>query len=262
MNPKKQLITFKKVWFGYNHQSKNIISDLSIDIYDQSIITILGLNGSGKTTMMLLLLGLESPQKGEILFLGEEENPRMKKEMNIGYIPQYEEIPLGFTVYEYVLLGRIPFVNIFSRPSNYDREIALNILDELNIYELRESNLSKISGGELQKVRIARVLTQQPDLLLLDEPTTHLDLKSKWSIQEILINQKKQGKTIVFTTHDASEAVDIADYVMLMKKGKRSKFAIKNKVMTEENLSYYLEVPMEIIYANKHKIILQRRAEL
>jgi len=259
MNSQQPFISFKDVWFGYNHRSKDIIKELSIDINNQSITTILGLNGSGKTTLLLLLLGLLTPNKGELVFFGKKRCSQMREKINIGYVPQYEEIPFGFTVFEYVLLGRFPFVNIFHSPSDKDREVVTQILCELNINDLQNLNLSKISGGELQKVRIARVLAQQPDILLLDEPTTHLDLKSKRSIQEILVNQKKQNKTIVFTTHDASEAVNVADYVLLMKKGVKAKYAIKDQLLTNEDLSYYLEIPLEIIYKNDRKLIIHKR---
>ena len=259
MNSEQSFISFKNVWFGYNHRSKDIIKELSIDIYDQSITTILGLNGSGKTTLLLLLLGIFPPNKGELIFWGKEKCSRIREKVNIGYVPQYEEIPFGYSVFEYVLLGRFPFVSLFGSPSDRDRKVVTQILCELRISELRDLKLLKISGGELQKVRIARVLAQQPEILLLDEPTTHLDLKSKRSIQEIIINQKKQGKTIIFTTHEPSEAIYIADYVLLMKKGEKAKYAIKDKLLTNENLSYFLEIPLEIIDTDNRKVIINKR---
>ena len=242
------------VQFSYPENSSRIITNLSLEIPCSSITAILGMNGSGKSTLLQLLLGTLVPEKGEIRFEGN-----LMKSHNggkIAFLPQVEYLAFDYSVEEYILFGRIPYVDIWGIPSFGDLKKVNKILGELKLNELRNKKITHLSGGELQKVRLARALVQEPSVLLLDEPTTYLDLHSKKNILDLLNTLKSKGVTIIMASHDPSEASEIADYFVLMRKGKPPFSGYQQEVFTEENLSATYMMNLNIINVLKKKIVI------
>lgn len=231
--------------FSFEKGEKPVIDDFSAEFPLGSRVAILGLNGSGKTTFMNLLLGLLKPESGTVLI---RENSRVESlaSLNgaVGYLPQMENIPFDYYVKEYILLGRLPYIPIFSFPTAIDEKLVTTVLEVLEITGLSNKRLSEISGGELQRVRLARILAQEPEIILMDEPTSHLDIKHRKSIY-LLVNQFSQlGKTVIYSSHDPQEIVETSDYCVLMGKGRKTILEKTSSLAQSDLLSEYFETPL------------------
>jgi iron complex transport system ATP-binding protein len=229
-----------------------------MEIEATSITAILGPNGAGKTTLLNTILGLLKPQAGNIYFNGLPIAQYTRRQLSkmIGLVPQSESIPFNFSVYEYILLGRTPYMGIFNMPSKEDFRFTNQVLESLNLWALKDRPLPELSGGERQLVLLARALAQQPKVLLLDEPTSHLDLSNTGKILRILKELINHDVTVLFTTHDPQVAIYSADEVVLMLRGQVLVAGKVNDIMTAKNLSqtYGTEVLVEEI--NHRKVVL------
>jgi len=240
--------------YRYPEEDHSALQDITLDVTNDNIVAILGNNGSGKTTLLLLVLKKYLPHAGAIHFLNE--NNATENEIRIGYLPQIEKTPYGFTVIEYVMMGRYPHVGWLNLPDERDREISQKVIRELQVEKLSKKHLSDLSGGELQKVRIARLLAQEPDILLMDEPANHLDLKNRRELLSIIHNLKDKNKIILFTTHDPNDAVEIANQVLLMKDGSVVAFGQTNTVMRQDNLQKTFDIPINLQQINKKIVVI------
>lgn len=184
---------------GYNDIC--ILKDININIEDKEFVAIIGPNGGGKTTLLKTILGLVKPSKGNIKIYGSKlEN----KNKSIGYVPQFSKFektfPIG--VFDVVLMGRLKSnIKVFHSYSKKDIEYAQNIMNMLDIYDIKDKQIGQLSGGQLQRTLIARALCMEPKLLLLDEPTASLDEQSKINVYSILKKLNK-NMTILMVTHD------------------------------------------------------------
>jgi iron complex transport system ATP-binding protein len=241
-------LTFNHLSFRYGPGGKDVIDDISMDIPAGQVTAILGPNGAGKTTLLHLLLGFLRPLKGRVLVRGKPHQDFSRREMGqlMGLVPQWEHIPFNFSVLEYVLLGRAPYLDPLQMPKDTDRHIALESLDNLNIAHLRDRSLPALSGGERQIVLLARALAQQTQILLLDEPTAHLDLGNQKRILGLLRHLTHQGITIVLTTHDPNIASYIADHMVFMRTGQIYAQGGIDQVLTEENLAAVYDTPIVV----------------
>ncbi len=250
-----QNIDIKKLHFRYRINESFVLNDISLEIQNDTIIAILGNNGSGKTTLLLTLLKRLIPTSGTIDFVNIDK--KNENEIRIGYLPQIEKIPFGFTVEEYVLLGRFQQVNMFHIPSKNDLKITQEILKELEIEWMQYKKISDLSGGELQKVRIARIMAQEPDIFLLDEPANHLDLQNRRELLSIIQKKmKKNKKIVIFTTHDPNDALAIAKQVLLMNKGIVIQFGETKTIMQKDLLQKTFEIPIQIQKIEGKTVIL------
>lgn len=204
---------------GYG--SKLILSDISFDVCKGEIIALLGPNGSGKSTLLKTLCGTIRPLSGEIELLGENLKSLKSKRLAqlIGYVPQDEEHSFGFSVREVVLMGRLPYADsLFESPN--DHEIAERAMQITHCNDLADSSITEISGGERQRVLIARALAQEPQCLLLDEPNNHLDVRHVMALRTILRDlAKKDGIAMVAAVHDLNFASILADRVIVLNQG-------------------------------------------
>ena len=243
------IISIHSLEFSYDPRQKNVLNAVSFDIEPGTISTILGPNGAGKTTLIHLMLGLQKPASGSILLNGRpiEEYTRRELSQWIGLVPQSEHIPFDFSVLEYVLLGRAPYLGPLDLPSEADVEIARQTLVQTGIVELESRPIPELSGGELQLVMIARALAQQPKVLLLDEPTSHLDLSNRNKTLRILNRLRKNGTTILFTTHDPEAASLVADNLVLMKSGNVLYTGGMDDTFTSPKLSETYGTEIEVI---------------
>ena len=243
------IISIDSLEFSYDPRQKNVLNAVSFDIEPGTISTILGPNGAGKTTLIHLMLGLQKPASGSILLNGRpiEEYTRRELSQWIGLVPQSEHIPFDFSVLEYVLLGRAPYLGPLDLPSEADVEIARQTLVQTGIVELESRPIPELSGGELQLVMIARALAQQPKVLLLDEPTSHLDLSNRNKTLRILNRLRQNGTTILFTTHDPEAASLVADNLVLMKSGNVLYTGGMDDTFTSPKLSETYGTEIEVI---------------
>lgn len=257
MNREIKQLVIDNISFRYNDGKDYIIKNFSMKIPNPSVTTLLGLNGSGKTTLLMLLLGYYQPEKGEIFFEGGSQKIPLE-EMNglIGYLPQRENLPFDYAVSDFVLLGRNSQIGFFETPGEEDIQKVTETLRFLEIDDLADRRLSKISGGELQRVRIARLLVQDPLVILLDEPSSHLDVKSNKQIIELIGRLRDLGKIVIYSTHNALDALNYSDYSILMQKKKEIISGESQNIITKQTLTEYFDTLIEISEIDGHKIVL------
>jgi iron complex transport system ATP-binding protein len=243
------LLSFHQVRFGYNWSTSPVLDGLDLSLKEGRITAILGPNGAGKTTLLYLALGWLKPWAGVIRLSGKpiESFSRRALGQQIALIPQSEHIPFEYTVLEYVLLGRAPYLPPLGMPSPADEMIAYGALEKVGVANLFDHSMLALSGGERQLVLTARALAQEPRLLLLDEPTSHLDLSNKYRLVQILRGLQERGTTILMTTHGPELALAVSDEAILMEKGRVLISGPTTEVATGENLSKIYRVPVKII---------------
>lgn len=241
------IITLNRVRFSYE-PGKIILNDLSMDILPGTITAILGPNGTGKTTLLHTMLGLLKAQDGQIIIANQPIEAFTRRELSkmIGLVPQSEFVPFNFSVNEYVLLGRTPQLGFLDMPGQDDLQEVERVIRELDLVSLRDRPVNELSGGEQQMVILARALVQNPQVLLLDEPTSHLDLGNKSRLLDILQHLAAQGVTVVFTTHDPDAAAMIAQNVILIKSGQVLDSGPLVRVLTGEKLSLTYGTTVEV----------------
>lgn len=219
-------IELRSIEFGYTRNrglSPDFeFSDFSLAIAEREFFGVIGPNGSGKTTLLRLLARLLTPQAGAIELDGRPLVAFAHRELArlIGFMPQENHFAFDFTVEEVVTMGRSPFLRRFQRPGRLDQEKVRAAMEFTDTWSLRAKGINEVSGGERQRVVLARTLTQEPRILLLDEPTSHLDIRHQLSILEILRKLNRQGITIVVNLHDLNLASLACSRLLLLDKGK------------------------------------------
>jgi iron complex transport system ATP-binding protein len=159
-------------------------------------------------------------------------------------------------VLEYVLLGRTPYLNALETPGSKDMEVAFSALETSGLRELAYRHVTSLSGGERQLVLLARALTQQPKIILLDEPTAHLDLANKARLMEILRHLHSTGSTIIFTTHEPEAAIAVASDIILIRAGQILACGSSDTVLTSQNLTEAYGSPIRVIQVDGHRVAL------
>ncbi|MCX5814915.1 MAG: ABC transporter ATP-binding protein [Proteobacteria bacterium] len=228
------ILEIKKFAGGYG--SKVILNNIDLDVEKGEFIGIIGPNGSGKTTLLKAITKLVKPWEGTIRFEGRDIQEKTFKELAKTIAVVSQGVPgTEMTIEEYVLLGRIPHYGRFQfYESEHDLAISGRSMEMTNIIHLKDRYLSEISSGELQLALIARALTQEPALLLLDEPTAHLDITHQVAILDLIRKLKREySLTIIIVLHDLNLAAEYCDRLVLMDKG-----TIKNTGRPEDVLNY------------------------
>ena len=214
------MIELMNVFFAYDKEL--VLKDLSFDIHQGEFLSIIGPNGSGKTTLLRLFSRVIEPKMGEIRLKGKDINKIKRKELakTISVVPQDSFINFPFSVLDVVLMGRYPYLENLSFEKKEDLEMARKAMILTDIFHLSQRDINDLSGGERQRAIIARALTQQPEILLLDEFTSSLDLNHKIEIYELIkrLNIEK-SLTIINVSHDLNIASEYADRLLLLNEG-------------------------------------------
>lgn len=206
------LISFQHVTFRYYADQHEVVSDMSFSIQPDEFVSMVGPNGSGKTTMLRLILGLENPQQGVISV----------KDHSIGYVPQritQEDLTIPFTVQEMVETGRAAKIGLFRFFNRQDHQAVTDAMELLDLSSLRRSKVQELSGGQRQRVYIARALATEPEILILDEPTVGVDAKAQEQFYQFLRYVRTEKKmTVLFVTHDIEVVSTLSDRVLCVNK--------------------------------------------
>ena len=227
-------ITIKNLTFSYN--SHMILDDINLVIENSEILSLVGPNGSGKTTLIKCIDRILKP-KGSILLDGQEIERMSRQDVarKIGYVPQSSSSLLATTVFDTVLMGRRPHISW--RVSDEDLEKVAEVLERLNLSDLAMRDFSQLSGGQKQKVLIARALAQEPAVLLLDEPTSNLDMLHQLEVMETVSCLVKERKiSAVMAIHDLNLASRFSDKLVMLKKGKIYAAGVPNALLNEFNI--------------------------
>lgn len=251
-------LSLQHLSFSYFNKGDKIIDDITLEIPEGKITAILGPNGAGKSTLLLLILGYYKPISGQIEIFDQPMQSYSRRRLSqlIAIVPQWEPSHFNFSVFEYVMLGRAPFLSPLQMPTPADMEITRSIINQLGITHLINRSISEISGGERQIVLFARILAQDTSILLLDEPTSHLDLSNQAAILSILDELTKCGKTVVFTTHDPNIATLSADKVVLITQGQVHAHGSIDEVLTAGKLSTIYQTSITVKKVNGKPVVL------
>ncbi|MGL5694695.1 MAG: ABC transporter ATP-binding protein [Peptostreptococcaceae bacterium] len=228
----------------------DIVKNLNLDIPKGKITTIIGSNGCGKSTILKTIARIIEPKSGDILINNVNLKSQSPKDIakTMAVLPQSPQAPNGLTVEELIAYGRFPHQNGFGKSKKEDKDIVTWALKSTGIEEFRDRPIQDLSGGQRQRAWIAMALAQQTDILILDEPTTYLDLAHQLEILTLLEElNRTQGTTIVMVIHELNNAARFADNMIGVKKGQVVCQGEPSKVMTEENLRELFNIDAVIV---------------
>ncbi len=220
---------------SFNYGTCTVLEDISFTLQSGRFYGLLGPNGSGKTTLIDLMTAASRPHSGKIHFLGKDigEYRKLTLARHISLVPQDLTIGFDYPVYELVLMGRHPFIPRFAMPAQGDIDLVEAALVEMDIAELRDRSIMHLSGGEKQRVLVARALAQNTEMLLLDEPTASLDIKHTFDIMQAIRSRvTSAGITALATIHDLDLASVFCDELLVLKKGRLHHCGPVQDVMT------------------------------
>ncbi|MEG3310152.1 ABC transporter ATP-binding protein [Streptococcus sp. SS-4456] len=238
-----------------SYGKKSILSDLSIDFPTGKITSIIGANGCGKSTLLRALSRILPADKGTVYLDGKDMQQISTKEIakQLALLPQVQESLDGIRVYDLVSYGRFPHQNAFGRLTNLDREKITWALDETQTTEFAELPVQSLSGGQRQRVWIAMALAQDTDIILLDEPTTYLDMHHQLEVLELLQRlNRDNGKTIVMVLHDLNHAARFSDHIIALKDGSILQEGSPEEVITVEHLRQIFDIEADILPASHY----------
>ena len=202
----KPIIQIEHVSAEYD--GKQVLKDINLTVYQDDYLGIIGPNGGGKTTLMRLILGLKKPAKGSIHFCSEG------KEISMGYLPQYNDLDKQFpiSVYEVVLSGLSKSKSLFARYTKQHHQQVAETLERMQISDLKDRHIGALSGGQLQRVLLARAIVSKPDVVILDEPNTYIDRRFQKQMYEMLEQINKEC-AIIIVSHDIAEVLNNVKHV-------------------------------------------------
>ena len=231
--------------FGYDN--KKILNDLSLTIRDHSMVGIIGPNGSGKNTLLKCMYRVLSPEKGTIYFDGKNLTDYSFKETakKMAVVAQHHDSSFDFNVLEMVLIGRSPHKKFMERENKKDIDMAYDALRAVEMEGFADRNFSNLSGGEKQRILLARALVQNTDYLILDEPTNHLDIKHQLHFMQVAKGLKA---TVISAIHDLNIATMYCDFIFALKDGNILSFGTPEEVINEQTI--------EILYGVRAKVLL------
>lgn len=232
---------------GFKYGSTWALSNIHLDVLKGELVGILGPNGSGKSTLVRIMDGILPPQQGEILLkekpLHGYKRGRLAKE--IALVAQETSFRFSFTALEVVLMGRSPHLKRLQFESKNDLKVALRSLEMMHALKLADRPIHELSGGEKQRVLIARALAQEPDVILLDEPTSFLDIKFKKEIFDLIATLAfEQGMTTVVVSHDIDLAALYCERLVMLKEGRIFQVGAPDEVITEPNIEAAYDCPV------------------
>lgn len=241
--------------FAYDKQP--ILKDISLSIESGDFIGICGPNGSGKSTLLKILAGLLDPLKGEILFDEKKLGNIARNEYAklVAYVPQESEFAFPFTVSEVVLTGRSPYLGTWGFEKQEDTDIAIDAMKSMDVLQFADRTVHELSGGEKQRVIIARALAQQTQAILLDEPTSFLDIKHQKEIFSILqkLNSEK-NQTVIAVIHDLNAAARYCNKIILLKSGSLHAYDDVAKVVIPETIKDVYDVDIQLVNVDNRNV--------
>lgn len=195
---------------------RRVLEGVTLRVPEGAMVGILGPNGGGKSTLIKAVLGLVNVERGEVEVLGRPVDRRVRR--LIGYVPQREDVDWTFPVsaFDVVMMGRVPSMGLLRRPSEEDRELVRKALRAVGMQEHAEKPIGEFSGGQQQRIFLARALAQGAEILMLDEPVSGVDAPSQHEIFDLLRGLQQEGKTVLVTSHDLSCVAERFDLALLL----------------------------------------------
>lgn len=241
------MINIENLTAGYNGQ--NTIRDISLTFKKDEISVLIGPNGCGKSTLLKTLCGIVPITQGRILFENADILTLHKKAIaqKMAYLPQSRNMPI-ISARRMVLHGRFPHLGYPKKYRKEDYDIVHTAMEQMGVLKYADTSIDTLSGGERQKVYLAMALAQSTPIVLLDEPTTYLDIYHQLDVIKLAVELKKQGKTVILVLHDLNLALQCADTIMVMDNGEIVTIAPPQEIISENVLEGVFKVKTEICY--------------
>jgi len=236
----------------YSIRGREILRDLSLVAQPGEFLAIVGPNGCGKSTTLRLMAGLARADKGRILAGDTDLAKLSRKEISrrIALLTQAGQVPPNLSVYDLVSMGRFAHQTLLSRQSREDEALIADAMLAMHVQSLQARRVGELSGGQLQRARMAMTLAQDGGILLLDEPTTYLDLRFQFGILEKARELAHAGRTVIAVLHDFTQASLFADKVAVMNEGRLVALGRPNEVLTEDIVAEVFGVRTKVVHAH------------
>jgi iron complex transport system ATP-binding protein len=224
-----------------------VLKNMTFGVNEEDFFIVIGPNGSGKTTLLKLIAGILPLQRGKVMILGKSLSHHSRRQLarSIAFVPQMAVMDFPFNVTELVLMGRSPHLGILGLERKTDLEVAREAMALTGVAHLAQRRVTNLSGGEFQRVSIARAICQKPQILLLDEPTAALDLGHQIRIMDLMEKLKEERQlTVIMVSHDVNLAAMYASRLLLLKEGKIVSQGFPEDVLTYEKLEAAYDCPL------------------
>lgn len=241
-------LSLQKISFSYPNTGL-VLNDINLSVQSGEMVGLLGPNGSGKTTMLKLTSGILHPTEGKILLdnVNLKQLSRNKIARKVAMVPQYFYMPFAFTVGELVQMGRTPFIRFLASEKENDRQIVRDIMERIGISPFENRLFNDLSGGERQRAILALAMAQEPKLLLLDEPTAHLDINHQVELLQLIKNlNNEQGITVVAVMHDLNLAALYFNRLILLNNGAVFADGTPENVLTQETIEEVYSTTVQV----------------
>ncbi|MDH4210668.1 MAG: heme ABC transporter ATP-binding protein [candidate division WOR-3 bacterium] len=243
------MTALKTVNVNFSYDAGRVIDDVSLSVTQGEFLGIIGPNGAGKSTLLRLLCGICKPEAGDITLFDKRLSEKSQKEIarQVAFVPQETHFTLNFTVEDVVMMGRYPYQHPFGREDQKDFNAKDNAIAAAHIEHLCKRQVNSLSSGERQRVVIARALAQVPRVMMLDEPTSHLDLHHQYLIMELLKKLNAEGLTVAVVHHDLNLASLYCKQLVLMHGGKIVATGTPNELIKQDILSKVYGTEVRIV---------------
>lgn len=246
------VIKIDRLSFKYD---KEILKNISVDIEAGAFVSLLGINGAGKSTLLKNLNQILSPYKGTIYIRGENLKHMKRSQLakKMAYVSQQNEAPQN-TVFDSILIGRVPYIK--GKATKEDYAMVQEIIGRLNLNDYAMREATSLSGGEFQKVVLARALAQEPEILLLDEPTSNLDIRNQVEVMKLMKQYCKDKQiSVIVSIHDMNLSLQFSDKYLMLKDGEIFKYGSK-EIITKENIRTVYGLDVDILKYKNRKIVI------
>ncbi len=243
------ILEVKDLCFSY-HKKEPVFRDVNFSLDQGETLAILGPNGAGKSTLLNCLANLLTPTGGEIRQYGKNiRELRLRETARIlGYVPQTHTPAYGYTVRDFVVMGRAPYLGMFQKPSEADYALADDVIHSLNIEKLADCPYTEISGGERQQASIARAIVQQPQVIMFDEPTNHLDYGNQLRMIKMMKDLSGQGYAVIMTTHMPDHAILLGGKAAILDHDGKLLTGPAEEILKEDTLKRIYRSDLHIMY--------------
>ncbi len=255
-------VEVRNVTYRYRGSNIDVLRDASFNVMTGSVTAVLGPNGAGKSTLLKCILGIYRPRKGSVLVFGRDVHSMKPSERAriFGYVPQSHNNAFSYRILDFIMLGRIPHHSMFSIPSKSEEDLVIHVSRELGISDLLDRFTSEVSGGQLQLVMIARALVQEAKILVLDEPTAHLDVSNAVKVLATVRNLVRRGRAAaaVISMHDPLLTSLFCDNAVVLSNGVVETFGPTNSVLNPEILERVYGVGFTSLKLSDKQVIIPK----
>ena len=235
------------------------LSEISLKVERGEVLVLLGPNGCGKTTLIKCINALLKPTEGSVRIDGKDAFAMSRGELArlVGFVPQVHTPPFPFSVTDVVLMGRVSCLSIFEQPSRSDYAKTDEVLELVGLTHLKDRPYTQISGGERQLALIARAMAQEPEALLLDEPTAHLDFRNQFTVLAMVQKvARERGTAVVMSLHDPNQAMQFSDKLALMSSGRVLSVGKPDEVISSQSIKELYGMDAEIINRGGRRLVM------